>query len=383
MNGKGQASSADDCFAQFDEAFARIEGDLLQRAPRTASPPAADLSEYEEAFTHIDRQLAAHVAAEPAAPHVPQTAPPLAAPALEPAAVPPSVSVAGSPRPSVETSPEGEDLWRHTESSGAPLDRLVVTVQNLLWLHRAVQTGGARTGDRMQWEQFAVVFAEARRTCDEFDLPTARVRVDFAISALEDSRPHRLSVEIGELIRHIRHDLQSCAMSPIARSRAWLFNAALDERAALAFPSTHGDIAACGRAIGYGLHGAAVFHSVRAASAGRRRLAIAVQANSFEPAAVDWAATIAALESCLADALRWSGAAKTRAADFYQALLNDARMLLDADRKLHAGDAFDEHHAIAVLYATRHFLNRLAEYLSEADERPLAQADFASLTARP
>ena len=52
-------------------------------------------------------------------------------------------------------------------------------------------------------------------------------------------------------------------------------------------------------------------------------------------------------------------------------------MLQDADRKLGGGDAFDEHHAIAVLYAARHFLNRLAEHMIEADERPLTQADFA------
>jgi hypothetical protein len=52
-------------------------------------------------------------------------------------------------------------------------------------------------------------------------------------------------------------------------------------------------------------------------------------------------------------------------------------MLQDADRKLQVGDPFDEHHAIAVLYAVRHFLNRLAEYMTETDQRQLTQADFA------
>jgi hypothetical protein len=377
MNGKGQASSADDCFAQFDEAFARLEGDLLERAPRAANPPVADLSEYEEAFTVIDRQLDAHVTSEPAAPHVSLAAPPPAVAAPEPAAATPPGPANDSARPTVETDHEGAEMWRHAAGAGTPLDRLVVSLQNLLWLHRAVQTRTAGVGDRTPRELVATVFVDARRICEEFDLSTARVRVDFAVSAFEEGRRHRLSAEIGELLRHIRHDLQTCAMSPIARSRAWLFNAALDERAAIAFSSARADLAAGGRSIGYGLHSAAVFHLVRAANAGRRRLAAAVQADGFEAAAADWTATIAVLESRQADARRWTGAGNAHAAGFYHALLNDARMLQDADRKLQVGDPFDEHHAIAVLYAVRHFLNRLAEYMTETDQRQLTQADFA------
>jgi hypothetical protein len=379
MKGKGQASSADDCFAQFDAAFARLEGELSERQP-VARTSNADLSEYEEAFTNIDRQLDAQVTPgpAPASPPMPvqQDPPPTASsrPGLALVATPPQPA-AEPPRAAADAPADGEEFWRLTAGGGTALERLVVTVQNLLWLHRAAQTGGSRAGDRMSWQGVADVLAETQRVCDEFDLPTARVRVEFARASLEEGRRHRLGIEIGELVRHMRHDLQSCAMTPIPQSRAWMFTAELDPRGAAAFPAAVAEIAAGGRCIGHGLHSAAVFHILRAATVGQRHLALALQANSFEPAA-DWAATIAQLESRLAEAMRWNGAAKVQAMGFYHALLNDARLLQDADRNVHAGDRFDEHHAIAVLYAARHFLNRLAEHVSDTQDRPLTQADF-------
>jgi hypothetical protein len=75
MKGNGNASP-DDCFARFEEAFARLEansgGADHTHEQRSQPAAAADLSEFEEAFSNIDRQLEAQplspVQSSPAAP---------------------------------------------------------------------------------------------------------------------------------------------------------------------------------------------------------------------------------------------------------------------------------------------------------------------------
>jgi hypothetical protein len=380
MKGNGNASSGDDCFARFDEAFSKLEAELSAAdAPQnaTAASVPLDLSEYEEAFTNIDRQLAAHAPSEPAV--APEAPPPAVAVTPRPnlALVAPPLAAPTEPaRPVPERTVDSDELWRRPAGGGTPLERLVTTIQNLLWLQRVVHSRSARLAERIRLQQVAELFGDARQMCVEFDLQTARVRADFAIASLDEDRLDRLVTDIGELVRHIRHDLRSCTISPVPRSRAWVIDASLDARTAKAFPSAAADVAAGGTCAGFGLQAAAVFHMLRAAEHGRRRLAIALHATAFDAGATDWGTTITALEHRLADAVRWSGPAKTAATGFYHALANDARLLHDAQRKLNAGDGFDEHHALAVLQTARAFLDRLAQFVSESQQRPLTQTDF-------
>jgi hypothetical protein len=272
-----------------------------------------------------------------------------------------------------------EQLWRRKSGTVTPLERLVNTVHNLLWLQRAIQSGTAQGKDRLRWEQVADVFADTRQLCTDFDLQSARVRADFALLAFEEGRVDGLASEIGELVRHIRHDLQTCSIWPIPRDRVWAFNLSLADEVKRAFPSAAADIADAGRCMGFGVHSAAIFHLLRAADYARSAIALAVRLRSHDAEAQDWTSTIAALEARVGDLSTWpAGPARKGAKDFFTALLHDARTLEDTRRRVAAGEAFAERHALTVWYTTRDFLGRAAERLSEAQDAPLTSDDFVT-----
>lgn len=416
MKAKGIAlNGTDDCFAQFDAAFAKLEADLA--TPRDAgAAPRADLSEYEDAFDDIDRQLAAApegtapasssmpAAADP--PHAPAVPGPLlqAAAITQPtitasaaaaseghgdpttdqprAARTPLALVTSSATALVEPqrsalTPVDEALWERPSGGGTPLERLVGTMQNLLWLQRAILSRSNRIADRVRWERVAEIFNEVRQLCTEFELPTARVRAEFALKALDEDRLDVLAVEIGELVRHIRHDLHACSIAPIARERVWGFTLALDERAQKAFPSAAAEVAEAGRCIGFGMHAAAAFHLLRAAECGRRVLARVVRFDDQDPEAGDWSSTVAALQARMMDLGGWpAGPARKSVKDFLTALISDMREMEEARRRLAEGEPFEDCHATALWYATRDFLALGAERVSEARDTLLSPDDF-------
>lgn len=389
MNARGAALPTDDCFERFDEAFARLEADLESSAATvTVTPseppptaPAADLSDFEEAFNNIDRHLgaASPVPAGGTTRGNLALVPPSAALA-EPA---PAAALPEPARPAALASPV-EELWRHAGGGGTPLERLVQTMQNLLWLQRAINTRSARVADRVTFEEVSGVFADARQLCVDFDLPTARVRADFALTTLEGDRLDSLAAEIGELVRHIRHDLQSCSIWPIPKGRVWAFSLALGERAQRAFPSAVADVAEGGRCAGFGFHSASVFHMLRAAGYGMRALAVAARGKGAGTGAPTWPSTIVMVEARLAEVRRWpASGSKAAATAFYTAVLHDARTLHDADCRVASGGTFDEHHTLAIVHGARALLTRLADHVTEQQELPLTKKEFGgNLTSR-
>jgi hypothetical protein len=160
----------------------------------------------------------------------------------------------------------------------------------------------------------------------------------------------------------------------------WAFSVGLPERVSQAFPSAAADVTEGGRCAGFGFHSASVFHMVRAARCGLRALAAAARTKRTSNETPEWASTIALVEERLSEAER-SPAAGERAvaAEFFSAALNEARMLHDAERKIASGGTFDEHHALAVLHATRSFLTRLAEHAGEQQGRALGKSDVKKL----
>lgn len=404
MNVRGTAvSSTEDCFARFDEAFAKLEADLCAAnappdaaAPNASNAPCADLSEFEEAFDNIDRQLAAQP--DSTAPSQAALTAPVAKsresevtavmksadaptrPSL--ALVPPSGTALAEPlRVTAPISRELEELWEKPAGGGTPLERLVGTMQNLLWLHRVIHSRGVRSADRTRWEQVAAIFADVRQLCGEFDLQTARVRVDFALKALEEDRLDLLAIELAELVRHLRHDLQSCSIAPIAKERVWGFSLALEDRAQHAFPSAATEIAEAGRCIGFAMHDAAAFHLLRAAERGRRVLARALSPDAGDSAVHDWSAIITGLEARLHELSKWpGGAARKTAKAFFQSLLSDARAIEESRRRLADGETYQECHTMALWYDTRDFLSLAAERVSEAQDTLLTIKSFTPRT---
>lgn len=372
MKANGAAQTTDDCFAAFDEAFARMEAGFesatsASGAARTA--PAADFSDYEEAFTQIDRQLGATSLPQPGVgvrgnlALVSSPTATLAEPSLEKSVAPPAV----------------EELWRRANGVGTPLERLVETMQNLLWLQRAIHSRSVRMVDHVKYEEVSAVFSDARQLCVDFDLPTARVRAAFALAALEENRVDSLAVEISELVRHIRHDLQSCSIWPIAQGRMWAFSLSPGERAQRAFPSVASDVAEGGRCAGFGFNSASVFHLLRAAACGSRALETAAGGRRAAAERPSWTSTIGLVEAQLAEVSRWpAGAARTAATTFYTSVLNDARTLHDAECRLASGASFEEPQTLAIIDTSRDFLTRLADYVTESQAQPLGEQDFAA-----
>jgi hypothetical protein len=397
MQGKA-ALPIDDGFARYDEAFAKLEDDLAvsNTAPVAHAATAQDLSEFDALFDEIDRRLAAHSPASSASVTQAPTpasstggAPPEGMAPLAPAVTsvpsraglalvtPPATALAEVPPSStIVTAHVVQELWPRSQAEGTPLERLLETVHNLLWLQRAIEARSARVCDRVKWNDVGGVLADAHRLCGDFDLPTARVRAEFALAAFEDDCLDVLSAEIVELVRHIRHDLRSCSIWPIPRACVWAFKLELSDHAAQAFPSAAGEVTQAGRAAGFGLHDAAVFHGLRAARTCLRPLRVA--ARSRKNVACEWHTTLSVLETRASRARRWPRASRGAGAEFFSGLLHDARTLHDADRKLASVESFEESQAIDVVRAATSFVERLSHYVTEAQRRPLTRDIFCT-----
>jgi hypothetical protein len=397
-------ASTEDCFAKFDEAFASLEAELdvvparterwLPQNPppvSTFAPPALHLvtttagdlklarqseppllEEYEEAFSALDATLARH-----------GTTPDKNPPAEARTTTAQRTAAATSVAPIAVAAPATSEraLWRDRVDGGTPLERLFGTLQNLSLIQDSINNRGARGAERFTRDSVAQVFADVRELCSEFDLQTARVRADFALAALENDALDTLGGEVTELVRHIRHDLQSCSIWPIARNRVWSFSLALNDKAAAAFPSAGNDIAEGGRCFGFARYSAAVFHMLRAADPGVRALARA--ANATAAAAHeggDWAPLLALVDARVSVISTWpAGTAKAAALEFFQSALSEARGLHDASRKLanpSAAATLEEHQALHVCHATKDLLVRLSERLTESHRRTLGKRDF-------
>jgi hypothetical protein len=373
----------DDCFTKFDRAFARLEADL--------DPLQSDLSEFEEAFTIIDQRLDARSAASTdmdpatAAPPSAVLAAPLPSVAPEPAVeTPQPTAPAAAPQPPALRSGEIEELWRRPNGGGTPLERLVVAIQNLLWLQRAIESRALPAGERVGWNDVAQVFADARQLCVDFDLPTARVRAEFALAALDIDRLDLLATEIAQLIRHMRHDLQACAIWPLARRTLWTFTTTIDDRAAQAFPSAVADVKQGGRCAGFGLYPAAVFHMLRAANCGRRALAPALRLRARDAEPVTFEGTVALLERRLAELSSWTaGPARAAAKAYFNTALTHARLLHEVERRIASDGPADEQYALAVLNTTLAFLNHIASDVAEGCAVELSRAYFTDRVLGP
>jgi hypothetical protein len=278
-------------------------------------------------------------------------------------------------------APSERTLWRDRVDGGTPLERLFGTLQNLSLIQDGINARGTRGAERFTRDTVAQVFADVRELCREFDLQTARVRADFALAALDNETLDTLGAEVTELVRHIRHDLQSCSIWPIARNRVWSFSLALNEKAAAAFPSAGSDMAEGGRCFGFGRYSAAVFHMLRAADPGVRALARA--ANATTAAAhdgADWAPLLTLIDARVSVISTWpAGTAKVAALEFFQGALGEARGLHDAARKLanpSATATLEEHQALHVCHTTKDLLVRLSERMTESHQRTLGKRDF-------
>lgn len=357
MKGHNPTGTAEDWFARFDTAYEQLEGDLDAAGPAASQPAPASLAEFDRAFDEIDRQMAgqdtesrpesqldAWVATETALVARPAPPPSEAAPALR--------------RPRFD-----DELWQLNAES-TPLETLVGTVHNLACLRRALgepeQAAGLRARTVLD------LFARARQVSVDFELPTAKVRADFALAAAEDGCVERLDIEIAELVRHIRHDLQGCSIWPIARERVWAFSNELDERVHRHFPGAVPDMVEGGRCLGFGCHDAAVFHLVRASRIGLRALGRALsprRSEGTEHRIV--ASTLQLIDAHRRQVSRWpAGADRDGARRFFDAIAAPVRALEDAERRLEthaATDAFDEAQASAVWRAARDLLTTLAD----------------------
>jgi hypothetical protein len=269
------------------------------------------------------------------------------------------------------------ELWQRPVDGGTPLARFVGGVQNLLWIERAVHARNGKMAERARWEQIEDVFNDVRRLCNEFGLASATVRADFAIEAFQNDKLDVLSGEISELIRHIRHDLHTCAVVPVRREHVWGLELTLDAAAARAFPFAPLEVAEAGRCIALGMHSAAAFHFLRAADYGRRPVARAIRFTVSEPEAADWTATVTALQARTAGLTGWpAGPARKAVKAFLGALLRDAREMEATQRKLTEGVTFQECHATATWYAARDFLMRAAERVCDDRETLLTADEF-------
>jgi hypothetical protein len=365
MKVNGGALITDDGNRTFEQAYAQLEA-AFESATSAPPAPEADLNNCEDGLTN--RQLGATPPTEAAA----------GAPAHL-ALVPPFTETPGEKRRPAAVAPLVDELWRAATGAGTPLERLVETMQNLVWLQRVIHSR-AHISDRVTYADVSAVFSNAQQLCVDFDLPTARVRAGFARAAFETDRLDLLAEEIGELVRHIRQDLQSCSLWPIAQKCLWAYSLAPGDRARRAFPTIVQDIAEGGRCAAFGFHTASVFHMLRAAACGSRALETAAAGRRAASERPSWTSTIGLVEAQVAAVSHWpDSTARAAAIGFYTSALNDARTLHDAECRLAAGASFDEQHALAIVNTVREFLTRLAAYVTQYQTQPLTQQDFAAV----
>jgi hypothetical protein len=404
-----KSALTDDCFAKFDAAFESLAAELEAttgntsrttgsttlrivpppdgegRAPRIAAGYGQPMDEYVAAFDLLDAQLAASTERpgdEAATTIAPAAADAAAAvrpspPASDAAPLAPLAPVV----PAAPASPGQEiGFWRKGPDGGTPLARLMGTLQNLSLLQRRLNERSTRSADRITLDDVAGVFNEVRALCVEFDLQTARVRADFAIAALESDQLDALSNEISELVRHVRHDLQSCSIVPIPRDRVWSFSVVLDERTAASFPAAQAELAEGALCYGFGRYTACAFHLLRAAEPAMRVLGQAADRRRKGRDGHDaprGGALVGMLESRLADTERSLHAeSSTQGLEFLQAVLGDVRRLQEAESRLTSG-TIDEREALALYHATRDLLARVAAPVTRLESRAVLKRHFA------
>lgn len=248
----------------------------------------------------------------------------------------------------------------------------MATVEDLLHLVGGVAARGVDALAGSAFEDAALVVAEARRIAAELDLPSARVRAEFATTAVEARAVEQLAIELPELLRHLRHDLRSCSIWPIPRSRAWALGLALDERTARVFPSSVPEVREAGRCLAAGLSAAAVLHLLRAARPALRTLVAMTGSTGGRPASLESAA-IAALQALVDEADRWpAGPAREGAVAFHAEMLAHVRILQDASERLSAARVgLDEAYAAMVWQATRDLLTALAARAADIGTRAI------------
>jgi hypothetical protein len=252
------------------------------------------------------------------------------------------------------------------------LERLVATVEDLLHLVAGVAARGVDALAGLAFENAALVVAEARRIADELDLPSTRVRAEFAATAIEARAVDQLAIELPELLRHLRHDLRSCGIWPIPRTRTWALGLALEERTARVFPTSVQEVHEAGRCLAAGLPAAAVFHFLRAARPALRTLVAMTTSTGGRPASLESAA-VAALQALVDEADRWpAGPAREGAVAFHAEMLAHVRILQDASERLSATRAsLDEAYAAMVWQATRDLLTALAARAADVGARAI------------
>ena len=233
----------EDCFAQFDKVFDSLASQLewqdaeaaakretpekpetdspgvpaMQMAlvqpkpmpvpmPAPAAPPAPEpaedvLQQYERAFSALDDRLAESDGAEVTAlaerpkRRLPSDRRPAAkaSQAMQPA----PITQLMKPKRSRKTQRTFDEVF-------GMLDQL---------------SAARRSNVAEEQQAIARLLADTRQLCADLELPTARVRVEFAVLTLESEHFDKLASEIDELVRHVRHDLRFCAIAPGRRLR--------------------------------------------------------------------------------------------------------------------------------------------------------------------
>lgn len=221
-------ATLEDCFEEFDKVFDSLATELAWQdakpAPRVETvtrvepapahialvspkpPPApaaapaleseADLlQQYERAFSVLDDKLAESDGVEVTAlaerPARRRLQPRAAVTDLQPA----RAAVANVMKP------------RRQRRANRTFDDVFGVLENISIVRRRSRLSEER-------HLIARLLADTRQLCADLDLPSARVRVEFAVLTLESNHFDKLGSEIDELARHIRHDLRFCSIAP-------------------------------------------------------------------------------------------------------------------------------------------------------------------------
>lgn len=204
----GQATAPGAYSPQLDEAFDKLDSELARSDCRTAPmalPKRAITQEAEPPVFEVDSQWFREAGLEPE---------PGASGMIRPATPGPARVV---PFEAAVSNGDGDDEFEQDSSGGwTPLPNLLRLLENLLHMQGRLDAND-RT-EKISREAMSGLFAHARQVCLDLDLRSASVRVDFALEAIDRGHAHKVSGEIEELIRHIRHDLQFCFVCSTRRS---------------------------------------------------------------------------------------------------------------------------------------------------------------------
>jgi hypothetical protein len=357
---------------EYAEAFDLLDAQLAGRAARTLEDQPvipASLSALDERLT-ADAPTAAIPGREVGDSPMVSVSPPPAIPEPAPSAPssePVEPAPLGGPQPLPAPMPVAAVVV--SDSRGANLlDLLLTTLHNLSTIQRELQGSPAPSEDRVSIDTVRTVLEQVIALCDEFRLQTARVRVDFAVAALQAGQRGALSKEIDELVRHLRHDLQACTVIPVPAERMWSLSVVLDDVTAGVFPSARTELAEAGLCFSLARYSAAAFHLLRAADPALRALASATdprRGRTKERDVLNGAALLNLLEARLDRAERSPNSADSdQGVDFLDTVLIDVRRIQEAERLLTRGP-LDQQQVLTLYHATRDLLARVAAPLSK------------------